>query len=303
MHNQNKILRVLQLISLLKAPPAKSIHHLSKILSSTERTVYRYLDLLTEVGFFLERDDYHRIFIASENNDLGLHFTTEETRLLKRLVLTVGKNNPLKDGILKKLYINSEMDENAVGLLKAHLSRIIEELSTAIQTKKQVVLKQYHSVNSNEISDRLVEPIKFTDNFQNVAAYEPDTGKNKFFKVERISGVEITRKNFRHEEKHKFSKPDAFGFSDTGRQYHIDLLLSLRASVLMKEEYPMTAPFITNLSRSKQYRLTVTVYDLKPITRFILGMLDEITILGSDDLRNHLQEHVVKVLNAGKKRK
>jgi hypothetical protein len=49
MHNQHKILRVLQLISLLKAKPAKSLTYLSGVLGSTELTVYRYLELLTMV--------------------------------------------------------------------------------------------------------------------------------------------------------------------------------------------------------------------------------------------------------------
>ncbi|MBK9402179.1 MAG: hypothetical protein IPN36_15475 [Bacteroidetes bacterium] len=38
-------------------------------------------------------------------------------------------------------------------------------------------MKKYHSVNSNIISDRLVEPICFTDNYQSLAAYEIKTGR------------------------------------------------------------------------------------------------------------------------------
>ena len=67
MHNQNKILRVLQLISLLKKEPAKSIRFLSGILESTDRTVYRYLDLIKELGFELQRDQYNRFLIIKED--------------------------------------------------------------------------------------------------------------------------------------------------------------------------------------------------------------------------------------------
>jgi len=63
MYNQHKILRVLQLISLLKNKPPRSISHLAGVLGSTERTVYRYLDLLTEVGFHVEKDREHRVCI------------------------------------------------------------------------------------------------------------------------------------------------------------------------------------------------------------------------------------------------
>jgi predicted DNA-binding transcriptional regulator YafY len=61
MYNQNKILRVLQLISLLKKEPSKSIRFLSGILESTDRTVYRYLDLIKELGFELQRDQNNRL--------------------------------------------------------------------------------------------------------------------------------------------------------------------------------------------------------------------------------------------------
>jgi len=67
MHNQHKILRVLQLITLLKKEPAKSIRFLSGILDSTDRTVYRYLDLVKELGFELQKDQNNKFKIIGGN--------------------------------------------------------------------------------------------------------------------------------------------------------------------------------------------------------------------------------------------
>ena len=64
MLNQHKILRVLQLIALLKKSPAKSIKNLASILSNTDRTIYRYLDLIKELGFDLQRDAYNKYFFS-----------------------------------------------------------------------------------------------------------------------------------------------------------------------------------------------------------------------------------------------
>ena len=69
MLNQHKILRVLQLITLLKAKPAKSIPYLTEILKSSGRTVYRYLDLLEELGFEIRRDKESRVFIEVANDN------------------------------------------------------------------------------------------------------------------------------------------------------------------------------------------------------------------------------------------
>lgn len=64
MLNQHKILRVLQLIPLLQQEPPKSIQHLGSILKNTHRTIYRYLDLLWELGFDLQRDHNNKYFIT-----------------------------------------------------------------------------------------------------------------------------------------------------------------------------------------------------------------------------------------------
>ena len=84
MHNQNRILRVLHLISLLKIKPAKSIRFLSSILESTDQTVYLYLDLIKELGFELERDQYKRYFITEDRFQEFDSFTNEEVPLLNK---------------------------------------------------------------------------------------------------------------------------------------------------------------------------------------------------------------------------
>lgn len=87
MHNQNKILRVLQLITLLKKEPAKSIRFLAGILESTDRTVYRYLDLVKELGFELYKDHNNKYHILGENEYQSISFSNEEVSLLRDLVL------------------------------------------------------------------------------------------------------------------------------------------------------------------------------------------------------------------------
>lgn len=296
MYNQHKILRVLQLISLLKAAPAKSIRHLSEVLNSTERTIYRYVDLLEELGFQICRTGVNHLYIDRTDASGEMSFSADESNLLRQLLLTTGKKSKLRDSILRKLAVHSEEHLHAEHLLKAHLSKIIEQLSTAIQAGKQVTLKKYHSVNSNIISDRLVEPICFTDNYQSLAAYEIETGKNKYFNIERISAIAITNRSFAHTVKHKFAKPDVFGFSLADEQYKVDVLMSMRVSVLLKEEYPMTEPLIKREGKTDRYRFKATVNDLKPVSRFVLGFPEEITVLGSPVFKRYLEECVGRLI-------
>jgi predicted DNA-binding transcriptional regulator YafY len=303
MYNQNKILRVLQLISLLKSKPPKSIRHLSEIIESTERTIYRYLDLLAEVGFQIEKDNFNRFYIFDDGKSRDFNFSQEEIKLLNQLVQTVGKDSLLKDSILKKLYVASNVQINAQHLVKAHLGKIIETLADAIQSRNQVILKKYYSVNSNNISDRLVEPICFTDNYQSLVAYEVKTGMNKYFNIERITSIEQTMQSFQFTENHKFDVPDVFGFSQTKEKHSIELNMSMRVYVLLKEEYPMTSPLIKYDAKNKLYNFKADIYSLKPIIRFILGFLDEITIVKSNELKESLRKHVDSLLKVKKEKK
>ena len=295
MLNQHKILRVLQLITLLKAKPAKSIPYLTEILKSSGRTVYRYLDLLEELGFEIRRDNENRVFIEVANDSRqDLVFTGEETKFLHDLLIAAAGKNKLRDTLLQKLYVNSDLQVGGNLLLKAHLGKIINTIAEAIQNRKQLVLKKYHSANSNDISNRLVEPIRFTDNYQNIVAYEIATGKNKYFNIERITQAVISKNGMKFQHNHKYSPPDVFGFSNNGNTFKIDLTLSLRAAVILKEEYPLTSTLIKK--EQKGYRFRAEVYDLKPVTRFVLGFMGEIKVNGSPAFKKHFKEKLTKMI-------
>jgi proteasome accessory factor C len=301
MLNQHKILRVFKLISLLKKAPAKSTRTLAMMLDITERSVYRYIDLMAEIGFDIKKDKNNKYSISIDDDGADEYFTLEEATLIKELLLSTAKNSVLKDGILKKIFIKSEIDLEANHIINANNSKLVAQLNEAIAKKKQVELQKYFSANSNNISNRIIEPIKFTNNYQMLCAYEIASKKNKFFTIERIGSVMVTDKNFEYLHAHRFEQPDAFGFVNIDEQKSkIDLLLSIRAYVILKQEYPMVVPYIKVDNKNKTYRLTLEVNNIKPVTRFVLGFLDEITVLGSDDFIAHLKTFVGQLYEKNK---
>ena len=72
MYNQHRIYRVFQLISQLKAGPAKSPGSLAKMLGVTVRSVYRYLDLLEQSGFQVEKDAHGKFFLVNQGARLRI---------------------------------------------------------------------------------------------------------------------------------------------------------------------------------------------------------------------------------------
>lgn len=295
MLNQHKILRVLQLISLLKKEPAKSIRFMAGFIESTERTVYRYLDLIKELGFELERDQNKRYFITGDRFQEFDSFTNEEVALLSELLLSSAKDNKLKDAILKKIYFKSEMAVHGNNILNAHLGLIIQKISISIENENKIILKSYHSANSQKISDRLVEPISFSDNYTSICAFEIATQKNKYFNIERITAVEELSEKQEFQSLHKVDQTDVFGFTEwNGEKFDIELNLSLRAFVILKEEYPLVLTFITQTDKNKPYILKCSINNPKPITRFILGLSNEVEIIGSKEYIEYFSNRIKK---------
>jgi len=297
MHNQNKILRVFQLINLLKSEPAKSLRHLSDVLSSTERTLYRYFNLLEELGFQLQRDEQNRVFILSDELKSEMAFSKEEIAFLKKLLNSVGKNVKIKDAILGKLLVHSDVQIGTRIILQAHLGKIVDTISDGIKTKRQIVLKKYHSFHSANVSDRLVEPISFTENFEQLVAFEVSTKQNKLFNIDRITAVELTRHPLRHTKLHRISELDAFGFAHKDAEYPVILHMTMRAALLLKEEYPASAPYIKAIDNKSYFTFKATVYDLKPVARFILGLSQEINVEGSPELVAYLNTQIKHIFS------
>lgn len=291
MHNQHKILRVLQLITLLRKAPPKSIHFLAGVLESTDRTVYRYLDLVKELGFELQKDHNNKFQIVGGDEYQQISFSNEEVLLLRDLVMTTGKDNKLRDSLLKKIFLQSELAIQGNQILKANLGKMVEKINSSISENKRIVLKGYHSLNTQKISDRIIEPITLTDNYNSVCGFEVETQLNKYYNIERITEVIQLEEEQQFHQSHQLDEIDVFGFSEkNGQKFSVELLVSLRAYILLKEQYPKIDNHITKEINTEKYRVKINVNNPKPITRFILGLKEDIEVIGSKSFLKHISE-------------
>jgi proteasome accessory factor C len=274
---QARLLKLFQIIAVLKSGHF-SIKQLAARFDSSERTIYRYVTLLEEANFLIEQDFQNRYFIAtSEDDPSQAQFTIEETKLIKKLIQGGTGDNPLKNTLLKKLALNSEMDAMPRLFVKARQGKFVEVLAEAIRNKKQVVLKNYHSANSNEIRDRLVEPIHFGDNYLSVMALDTQDHVCKQFKLDRIGEVVELSSTYQFEGEHKKTVTDIFQFSGDSENW-VTLKLSLRAFLLIREEYPLSIPFIEK--KEDHYLFHAPVASYEGVGRFVMGLLDEIQVAG-----------------------
>ncbi|WP_226389830.1 helix-turn-helix transcriptional regulator [Penaeicola halotolerans] len=282
---QQKILRVFKLITTLKSANGKSVKNIARTIDATERTVYRYFELLEELGFQVIKTEFGLYkLLDSESAPMEyLRFTEEETRQLSEMIQSMGSKSALKDSLLRKINIKSENTQLASNLFKAHLSVIVSRLSDAIRLEQQVVLKDYLSLNSQQVSDRLVEPVGFSENYDKVHAFEVASGTTKVFKIERIGDVEITPHLWKFQKLHEVPENSLFGFSGKSR-FKVKLQLSLTAYTLLKEEHPNAMPFTKKDEKQNYYYLEAALPELTGIARFILGLMDEIKVIEGDEL-------------------
>jgi proteasome accessory factor C len=272
MFNQNRIYRVFRLINLLKSTPAKSIKRLSESMEVSERSLYRYMELLVEVGFVINKDSSNRYYLNQNHIE---SFTKEEAELISQSISSNHKSNPLVKSIRTKLVLLDEMNVTSNEIVASHYSKVISKLQEAIETKSQVILLKYQSASTESVSDRLVEPVSFSSNFDSITAFEIESVLNKFFKIERIGDVQILGKPFEYANKHESLESDIFGFNDTGERHHVKLKLSMRAMLWLRDDYPLSVNFIKE-AEDGHWILDVEVYNMEPVNRIIRSMPDEI---------------------------
>ncbi|HEY9487637.1 MAG TPA: WYL domain-containing protein [Chryseosolibacter sp.] len=286
---QAKLLRLFQIIAVLKAGHW-TIRQLAERFDTSERTIYRYINLLEEVDFLIEKDFDNRYFIiTSEDDPSETQFSIEETRLMKKLIQSGTSDNPLRNLLLKKLSLNSELDSMPRLFLKARLGKFVDQLAEAIRNRQQIILKNYHSAHSNEIRDRLVEPIHFGDNYQSIMALDISDKVCKQFKLDRIGEVIAFNKSFAFESLHQKHQTDIFGFTGDASTW-VTLELSLRAYLLLREEYPLALSYLTK--EEDHYLFHGPVANFEGVGRFTLGLIDEILIKSPESFVTFLKNKI-----------
>ena len=190
---QQNLQRTLKLIRLLKQRPGKTLAQLAQLLECNPRHARRYMDALEAAGFLIDKEGRRppRFYLFEDERRQRVEFTEEEAQLLRQALAALPDTNPLLAPLRQKIYQYSTLLPLADGLVDQHQSQVVARLAEAIRNRQQVRLLRYHSVNGNTISDRIVEPHGFSDDFAQLTAYEPGTDSGKTFKTQRIEDVEI----------------------------------------------------------------------------------------------------------------
>lgn len=292
---QQKILRVFKLINLLQGNIGKPVHRLAEVLETDERTIYRYFKLLEALGFEVIKEFSKYKLKERPGNQTALAYSTfsqEESSWLKSLIESQGRANLLRDSVLQKLQLRSEVKQGTEQLFKANLGKFVDQIGQGISEKKQIWLKDYYSLSSETVSDRLVEPVVFSSDYENIHAFEVESKSMKVFKIERIGEIVVSSDSWKFEGRHERPGEAIFGF--TGRnKYKVKLKLSKRAYQLMLEEHPNALPYMSIKNRN-QYYFQGEIPQLPGLARFILGLPGEVRVEEGEEMKAYLREQMAK---------
>ena len=293
----HKFERQLRLMMMLTQNRNYTLEELGERLDMSTRNVYRYVEAFKMAGFVVrKKGKYYSLDKSSPYfKDITslVHFTEEEAYILKRAIESVDGNTSMKQNLKQKLYKVYDYDILSEIVVRNGIADNVHFLYEAIKEKKQVYFRGYKSSHSHAVKDRLVEPFAFTANNNEIWCFEPESGKNKLFKVSRITKVEMTVTPWRFEDDHQEGYIDVFHNSSEQR-LPVTLRLGMAAANLLVEEFPLAEKHLSKEDES-HWIFSADVCRYEGVGRFVIGLLDDIEIVDSPTFEAFLAKKVKKI--------
>ncbi len=297
-----KKLRVLKvLIMLVERPFGYTKKQLASRTGVSIETIKKDFKAIKEAGFELACDKNYRygFEVDQRYNDLRdlLEFSEKDQILLLNALDTIASNSKHAEKLKRKL--SSMHDFTRIGramLRKPYLTKV-DLLRKAKKEKRQILLMDYHSSNSNEISDRLVEGFDPNIHDDVLQAFDVDKKKLRHFRISRITRLKITDQPWQYEKKHEVFATDPFRIVEKN-QVMVHLRLKVGAYNELIERFPLTQSYI------KPDALEEGIYDFQclvnyrfiGLSNFILGFYHQLVeVVEPESLLNHLRTEVANM--------
>lgn len=286
----NQLERELDLMLLMTENRSYTVQQLCDRMGLSRRNLYYYIDFFRQAGFIVEKKgtayslDKSSPFFTKLFKTL--HFTEDEAITLRRLLDRTDDNSLQVRHLRRKLDALYDLDILDDVALREQAGRNVSTLYDAIKLKNKVAIHRYSSPHSNTVTSRVVEPFMFLDGNNEVRCYEISTKMNKTFKVARMEGVEMLLDPWEHEAAHRRMYTDLFMFSGE-ELLPVRLRLDRLAYSLLTEEYPKAARHVQP-DGDRHWLLSLDVCSYVGIGRFVLGLYDNVEVLGGDGFRDYI---------------
>lgn len=286
--------RELDLMLLLAQNRAYDVDRLCTEVGISRRSFYYFIDFFKLAGFKVEKHGrYYSIDRSSKFFERLfdiIQFTEDEALLMRQLIENAGTAAPRLKSLHQKLdrFYDFKILEDEK--LQRKTTAIRTRLYEAIKRRQKVRIVGYSSPSSHSVKDRVVEPFLFLNNNRDVRCYEDSSGVNKTFRLSRMEDVEMLDQEWEHEQHHRQAYTDLFSFSGEVTM-HVTMTMGQLSHNVMLEEYPESAASFVQQEDGRWY-FAVDVCSYLGIGRFVLGLYDDIEIIGDDGFRNYIANKI-----------
>ena len=294
--------RMLRVIGLLMNNRSYTVEDIARMIGNKKRTVYRYLKTFRDNGIKVKKR-------------YGTIYTIESCTISWADDVFKGMAAPAgspEDGIIlqrpcQDLTIHTgtyeamkELEMNDILNDAPYLQKVVANVSLLVKaaSTRKKVLVEYESNSRNKRCKLIVEPYSFYFYFNYVWCFEEEERKNTAMRISRITDVQILDEEWPSKPKHRKQVIDAFGCWGH-KMIPIKLRLTMQARNLMTEAHPISMITMREdpaYPDGERWILETGVCDYSGITRYIMGMLDEVEILEGEGLKEYIRKRRLELL-------
>ena len=254
----------------------------------------RYVQDTAKKHFGVDALPYLRIEALYDNTVVAIHVEPHPYRVVElndTAYLRVNAESRIMPEEMRRQLIDRKVFANK------NRAAAISLLQHACTLKRCVILHNYASNNSGQVSDRHVEAYDVHPEDGLVICYDLDKSATRVFNINRIGYVEILEDQlWKNVALHQEVPVDIFHMTGTD-SIHIMLQLDLMAKNLLVEEYPRAKDYITpHKGDNNIWYLSTDVRRLEGIGRFYIGLANHIQILEGNALKQYAKDYAEKFL-------
>jgi len=262
-------------------------------------TIDRDFEVFKNLGLLLDIDEKYRYGFKTNQPYKQLHqllhFTEEDQLLLGEAIDKISSYSRRGETLKKKLA--SLYDYHRLGhvyLRKPYMERM-NLLQKGIDEKRQVILQNYRSTNSNVITDRRVEPFHINPPEDVVQCYDVDKQKLRFFRMSRIEKVVVLEDEWQKSTHHYIMATDPFRIVDN-QQLMVHIRMKVGAYNDLLERFPLTKNHLEQCDESEWHDFQCPVnHKFIGLSNFLLGNWKGVEIIEPESLREYMNGEVEKV--------
>jgi predicted DNA-binding transcriptional regulator YafY len=294
--DQAKFLKQLKLMNLL-LPPGHTKKEMARRLEVSEKTITRYLHTFELANIDHDQDERKRYFLilpGYESKQVLLD--SDEKSLLKQALTQTFKEHPITPGLLAKLDPIEGIIRTSGSNKKIKHSNYISEIYSYLKNNSLCEL-HYQTTGDEDAIDKLVYPIRFSDNFEYLIGYDVTKKKYLNLRLERIlevngyNGLEKPPKGIGPE-----IEIDHFHMANNQESFEVKLGLTLLAKRILQEEFPITSDFVSRQDDPVRPHLYKTkVFSLLPVARFCMGFPTEVTAYEPKELIDLMEKKLNQI--------